>query len=74
MRFRTIDKSLAWMDQIFEDKLREFQTALLIDIPTRGVDVDLDVQAELIEEQRREWSMQREQIQRELIEWLANAR
>jgi hypothetical protein len=35
--FRTIDHALAWVDQMFEDRVREFQTATLIDMPAHGV-------------------------------------
>jgi hypothetical protein len=44
-KFRTIDESLAWMDQMFEDRLRELRTALVLDIPASGVDVDHDIWA-----------------------------
>jgi hypothetical protein len=72
--FSTIDHALEWVDQIFEDQLRELQTALVLDIPASGVDVDHDFWAERIDEQRREWGTQRAQLRRELLEWLAQCR
>jgi hypothetical protein len=66
--FRTVEHALAGVDQIVEDQPREWKTATLTDMPAQGVDVDHDVMAALVEQQRREWVTQRAQLRRELLE------
>lgn len=59
--FRSIDDVLAWCDQLFEDKRREYETRIH-ELETNGGELEWDAIDESIADARRDFAVQREQF------------
>jgi hypothetical protein len=68
----TLNEVMRRLDQVIADRRRELETAMLVEWPARGVHLDAETVAALLDDWFADVEIWKKQMLGELLEWIAD--